>query len=119
MESAIQADVTKRDHFTFGAGRRICPGTHVADRGLFIAMSRLLWAFNFEKIPSEVLKQDDFQPGFITSPVPFKCTITPRSETKRAKINEIWKQSESFLDENGDYIQEFYDRMVRGQAVTA
>ncbi|KIW90884.1 uncharacterized protein Z519_08667 [Cladophialophora bantiana CBS 173.52] len=119
MESAIQADATKRDHFTFGAGRRICPGTHVADRGLFIAISRLLWAFNFERILGEALEQDDFEPGFITSPRPFRCKITCRNEAKRTRISEIWEQSQNFLDENGDYIQEFYDRMVRGQAVTA
>ncbi|OQV00138.1 hypothetical protein CLAIMM_05676 [Cladophialophora immunda] len=119
MESAIQADASKRDHFTFGAGRRICPGTHVADRGLFIAMSRLLWAFDFESVAGEVPGQDDFQPGFITSPVPFKCKITVRSEGKRAQINSIWEQSRSFLDENGDYVQKFYDRMAHDQAVIA
>ncbi|KAH9216323.1 cytochrome P450 [Leptodontidium sp. 2 PMI_412] len=35
-------------HYGFGAGRRECPGKHVADASLFIAISRLLWAFNIE-----------------------------------------------------------------------
>jgi cytochrome P450 len=30
-ESASSMDVSKRDHFGFGAGRRICPGMNVAD----------------------------------------------------------------------------------------
>jgi cytochrome P450 len=45
-ESAAQNDASKRDQFTFGAGRRICPGIHVAERSLFIAISRILWAFD-------------------------------------------------------------------------
>lgn len=45
-DSASNPDGTKRDMFTFGAGRRICPGMHVAERSLFLGMSRLLWGFN-------------------------------------------------------------------------
>ncbi|KNG87439.1 hypothetical protein ANOM_004280 [Aspergillus nomiae NRRL 13137] len=45
MQSINSSDVTKRDHFAFGAGRRICPGYHVAERSLAIAMMRILWAF--------------------------------------------------------------------------
>lgn len=77
QESAVQADPTKRDHFTFGAGRRICPGLHVADRSLFMSMARLLWAFEFnphydasgnpELVDSEATTQ-----GFIVAPMPFK-----------------------------------------------
>ncbi len=33
-------------HLAFGAGRRECPGRHVADASLFIAISRILWAFD-------------------------------------------------------------------------
>lgn len=71
-ESAAQGDVSKRDHFTFGAGRRICPGTHVADRGLFLAISRLLWAFEFEPVLGHPIDKDAVTPGFVTGPVPFK-----------------------------------------------
>ena len=31
-DAAANPDHTKRDQFTFGAGRRICPGIHVAGR---------------------------------------------------------------------------------------
>jgi len=33
-------------HYAFGTGRRICPGLQVADSSLFIAISRILWAFD-------------------------------------------------------------------------
>lgn len=35
-------------HFNFGAGRRECPGKHVADSSLYISISRFLWAFDFK-----------------------------------------------------------------------
>ncbi|KAK4636492.1 Cytochrome P450 monooxygenase patH [Fulvia fulva] len=35
-----------RDHYGYGTGRRFCPGAHLAERNLFLAMSKLLWAFN-------------------------------------------------------------------------
>lgn len=39
MQSINSADVKKRDHFAFGAGRRICPGYNVAERSLGLAVS--------------------------------------------------------------------------------
>ncbi|KAL2847078.1 cytochrome P450 [Aspergillus pseudodeflectus] len=50
-QSINSADVTKRDHFAFGAGRRICPGYHVAERSLAIAVMRILWAFEIKWAP--------------------------------------------------------------------
>lgn len=47
--NAISQDSTRRLHFTFGAGRRVCPGLHVAQRNIFLAVSRMLWAFNIER----------------------------------------------------------------------
>lgn len=42
---ANAGDPEKRDHFGYGAGRRICPGIHLAERALFLAMASILWAF--------------------------------------------------------------------------
>lgn len=33
-------------HYAFGAGRRECPGRHVADASLYIMISRILWAYD-------------------------------------------------------------------------
>jgi cytochrome P450 len=35
-------------HFAFSVGRRECPGRNVADASLYIAISRILWAFNIK-----------------------------------------------------------------------
>lgn len=53
--SAHQSDFRKRDHHTYGFGRRLCPGIHVAEASLFIIVARVLWAF-------EITPEPDFKP---------------------------------------------------------
>ncbi|KAF4498010.1 cytochrome P450 [Fusarium agapanthi] len=58
QESAASPDVSKRDHFVFGAGRRICPGYHVADRSFAVSVMRMLWAFDISLKPGTKLPLD-------------------------------------------------------------
>jgi cytochrome P450 len=82
-------DANARDHFTYGAGRRICPGIHVAEKSLFINIVRTLWAFNLSKKkgPDGSWLEPDTRMvrGFLSAPNPFECEITPRS-AKHAKV---------------------------------
>ncbi|CAG8448858.1 20745_t:CDS:2 [Cetraspora pellucida] len=39
-----------RDHFGFGAGRRLCAGIHMAELALLLGVSRLLWCFRIENV---------------------------------------------------------------------
>lgn len=74
--NSISPEATKRSNFTFGAGRRVCPGFHVAQRGLFIAISRMLWGFQFSR-PKDAsgefiaIDRDAVTPGLIVQPAPF------------------------------------------------
>ncbi|KAK7707678.1 hypothetical protein SLS63_013706 [Diaporthe eres] len=107
-QSATNADVSKRDHFMFGAGRRMCQGIHIAERSLFLAVSRLLWAFNFQRAVDPATgceiplsHDDDLQGGMFVMPRPFQARITPRDDEKARIVKEAWKEaSESLLDEN-------------------
>lgn len=45
---AAMLDAYGRDHFAFGAGRRIYPGMHLAENSLFITIAKILWAFRIE-----------------------------------------------------------------------
>ncbi|KAH7083607.1 cytochrome P450 [Paraphoma chrysanthemicola] len=73
-------------HYAFGAGRRECPGKHVADSSLYIAISRLLWAFNFE-LGSNPLPSDETAGDVpILGPAEFKCNVTVRSEKAKSVI---------------------------------
>lgn len=42
------SEINNRDHFSFGAGRRVCPGYNLAENSLFILTARLLWAFDIK-----------------------------------------------------------------------
>jgi cytochrome P450 len=41
-ESMAQVNLELRDRFTFGAGRRNCPGLHIAHNSLFINIARIM-----------------------------------------------------------------------------
>ncbi|KKY28284.1 putative cytochrome p450 [Phaeomoniella chlamydospora] len=43
--SATLIDPWKRNHFTFGVGRRVCPGLNIVEQSLFLGIAYMLWAF--------------------------------------------------------------------------
>ena len=105
IDAANNPDATKRDHFVFGAGRRRCQGMHIADRSMFLAISRLLWAFDFQRPVDPVTHKeivphmDDLVEGFLAIPEPFKANIVPRSAEKAQCVRDEWKQVSQLLDE--------------------
>lgn len=104
-EAAMNSDPSQRDHFVFGAGRRVCQGMHIADRSLFLSISRLLWAFNFEKAVDAqgreiVPDENDLTEGFLVQPNPFPARITPRSEKHAQAIRKEWEGCQTLLDES-------------------
>ncbi|KAI1170039.1 cytochrome P450 [Nemania sp. FL0916] len=104
-QSATNADVTKRDHFVFGAGRRICQGMHIADRTMFLAMARLLWAFDLHRAVDEktgehiVPDMNDLTCGLFSQPKPFRATIVPRAG-KSTRVREEWHKMRDLLDDD-------------------
>lgn len=104
-EAASNGDATKRDQFVFGAGRRLCQGMHIAERSLFLAISRLLWAFDFDKALDKdgneiVPDADDLTEGLFVLPKPFPARIVPRSAEKAERVIAEWKKMEVLLDED-------------------
>lgn len=104
-ESANNPDASKRDHFIFGAGRRLCQGMHIGERSLFLAISRLLWAFNFDKAQdangNEIVPDSgELTEGLLVLPKPFPAKITPRDIGKAQQLQAEWKKMEGLLDEN-------------------
>ncbi|KAI4651751.1 hypothetical protein J4E93_001947 [Alternaria ventricosa] len=79
--------------WTFGYGRRVCPGRYVADNALFTTIAQSLAVFNVEK-PIEngkvVEPRVEFEPGVVSHPKPYRVSIVPRSE----KCRELVKQAE-------------------------
>ncbi len=98
-DSAVNPDPSKRDQFTFGAGRRICPGMHVAERSLFLGMSRMLWAFKIapkkDAEGQDILPdQDRFTQGFVCMPEEFEAEITLRDPRRREMVEREWEDAQ-------------------------
>ncbi|OLN81889.1 Fumitremorgin C synthase 3 [Colletotrichum chlorophyti] len=109
IDAANNPDAAQRDHFVFGAGRRKCQGMHIADRSLFLAISRLLWAFDFQRPVNRetgreiIPDMDDLAEGVMMLPKPFEAKISPRSASKAESIRQEWAQLESLLDEQAQW----------------
>ncbi|KAF7328683.1 putative cytochrome P450 [Mycena sanguinolenta] len=94
-----------RPTLPFGAGRRICPGQHLAQNSINLNAMNFVWAFNFTAdtdAEGNPIKLDtfDYERGILTGPRPFKCKITPRSKEKAEMIER------AFLDA-GDTFSKF------------
>lgn len=93
-EYAASQDYENRDHYSYGAGRRICPGIQLAERTQFRMLSAILWAFRIEHAVDErtgeeiPIDTEAFEDKLITGPKPFQVKFTPRSP----KHVEIIKQ---------------------------
>jgi cytochrome P450 len=91
---ATAADPNDRDHYSYGAGRRICPGMHLAERNMFIGMAKLLWAFDIrpakdekgKEVALDVSCETGYGAGFLVCANDFLCEIVPRSKRRRETV---------------------------------
>ena len=60
--------------------RRICPGIHVAERELWLAISRLLWVYDIRSLPGEPISLEGYDGESSRKPQPYRITLTPRHE---------------------------------------
>lgn len=108
-EAANNPDVSMRDHFVFGTGRRLCPGIHIADRSMFLAVSRLLWAFRIEaeidELGNRILPDRlNVTQGSLAQPMPFPVRIVPRSEMHARVVRKEWAMCQTLLDNEGQWL---------------
>ncbi|KAF8073651.1 cytochrome P450 [Lyophyllum atratum] len=70
---------------TWGFGRRICPGRHLADASVWIAMATILSTLCISKAKSEdgeeITPEEVFYTSVASRPRPFQCGIRPRSHS--------------------------------------
>lgn len=103
MDYAGSPDYMNRDHYSYGAGRRICVGIHLAERTQWRFTARVLWAFRLEPTTNEktgeksALDTEAYTDGFIRQPKPFSLKITPRGEKQADIIRSDFRNVEEFL----------------------
>ena len=89
---ASSHDYEGRDHHSYGSGRRICAGIHLAERIQWRVVAAILWAFELRELEGEKIDVEAFSDGVVHEPMPFKVEFVPRSE-KHAHV--IYKELES------------------------
>ncbi|KAF6798852.1 cytochrome P450 2D18 [Colletotrichum sojae] len=80
-----------RDHFGYGAGRRVCPGIHLAERNLFLAAAKLLWAFDFGEGAGGA--RGESGGGFLQCVADYECVVTPRSGVRAETIRREFREA--------------------------
>jgi cytochrome P450 len=84
----------ERDHYGYGAGRRLCPGIHLAERNLFLAMSKLLWAFDMSPsvdesgrdMPVDTDPRTAYSEGFLVCAKDFPARFRIRGGERKSTI---------------------------------
>ncbi|KAF7336122.1 Cytochrome P450 [Mycena venus] len=84
LDGKLNPAVRDPETAAFGFGRRICPGRYMATASIWIAVASMLAAFNIKKAVDEDGKEVEpsfeySSTGVVSAPLPFKCSITPRS----------------------------------------
>ncbi|KAJ7684107.1 cytochrome P450 [Mycena polygramma] len=91
LDGRLNPAVQKPDA-AFGFGRRFCPGRHMANASLWIAVASILSTFDITKAVDEhgevIEPTNKFDSGIINSPLPFKCSIKPRSQAAVGLLND-------------------------------
>ncbi|KAJ7810311.1 cytochrome P450 [Mycena olivaceomarginata] len=83
---------TKSLDVMFGFGNRICPGRYIARSTIWITIVSILSTFVISKAVDDdgheiEVPDDEFTSGVVSFPIPFKCSILPRSRSAEALIN--------------------------------
>lgn len=98
---AAIADPNERDHFDFGAGRRICPGMHLAENSLFVTLASILWLFEIKPavdqlgVEQEVDVSDAaYEEGVNTLPKPYQIRFLPRNERRVSVLKAEWTEAQ-------------------------
>jgi len=80
----------KEPQAAFGYGRRVCPGQYIATRSLWAIVCSVLSTFDItpplDESGKPVQLEANMADGLISYPLPFKCIITPRSNSAAALI---------------------------------
>ncbi|KAJ7512026.1 cytochrome P450 [Mycena galericulata] len=71
--------------FQFGFGRRVCPGSHVANKSLYINTALLFWAFRISQNSKEPINTLAFTNTANVHPWPFSVHFEPRREVEEMK----------------------------------
>lgn len=118
-------DKHRRTNYGFGAGRRVCPGQHLAENSLVLSwnllchlkltvmlnddqmlnMAKMVWLFDIKSpsaAPLDVSMSSAFSNGFVIAPKKFPVEFVPRSQRQVKVMRDEFEKSEEFLGRFGN-----------------
>lgn len=109
-EYVASGDWRKRDHYGYGAGRRICPGMYLAERNMLLSIAKLIWAFKFEPqtgpggmpLPVDSDPVTGYNNGFLYCAKEYGCKPVVRSERTRETVLQEFAEAERTVFGNFD-----------------
>lgn len=93
-----KAHPAKAGHSSFGWGRRICPGADLAVNSLFIALAKILWAFDIAPLKNVRYDTFAYTEGFNIRPRKFECEIRIRSQAHEQVLKRELADAERVLE---------------------
>lgn len=100
-----QANMSILHHYGYGAGRRMCPGLHLAERNMWRILAKLLWAFDISEPTNPVTEQpvhldeNAYTSAILMCPLPFTVNIVPRSAEHVACIQRELSSAMDFMSQ--------------------
>jgi cytochrome P450 len=83
----LRTDVMDPRNFAFGFGRRVCPGTHIADQSIFATLATVVHTLDIRRAKDrngkEVIPEARMNSGLICHPVPFEYEIHKRPDADK------------------------------------
>lgn len=92
---------------------------HVAERSLFLGISRILWGFDVTPVIDEdtgrpkLPQQDKLVGGLVMLPEKYEANIKPRSECHAEVMRKAWAEVKTQLDEKTGQ----WDKIPEGMAL--
>ncbi|KAG0699929.1 cytochrome P450 [Suillus ampliporus] len=91
LDTCVEKTAIDPYTYTFGFGRRICPGRFLADNSIFLFVTGLMAAFNISPAVEPdgrhtLLLGTQFRQGLVRFPESFRVCMLPRSEKIAAEL---------------------------------
>jgi len=87
----------RRLNYTFGAGRRVCPGQRFAENSLMMHYAKLAWAFDVKPTGAlPVENWNNWTDGLVIRPKDLQVRFELRDGRKET-IEQAWLEADSFL----------------------
>jgi cytochrome P450 len=82
----LRTDVPDPRTFAFGFGRRVCPGTHIAEQSLFATLATVLHTLDVMRAKGpdgkEVIPDVKVNSGALCHPLPFPYELHMRKDAR-------------------------------------